>query len=565
MTLFSTIQLSANALSAAQLGLQVTSNNIANANTPGYLRQRLVQAPSVPQRYGNLVLGSGVEVEAVVQVVDRYLQERLRSAESDVASGEMQASVYAQLEAVFGELSDTDLSTSLTNFFASIHEILNQPESTSVRNLAVLQGRTLTDDIRRQYQLVQDVRKDVDSRVVAAADEINGLLETIAELNEQIVIAEGGDVSHSDAVGLRDRRAIALSDLAKLIDIRTAEQPAGDVAVYSGGDFLVFANTWREVTTATRSDRGLTVHEIRIAETDAVVPTSSGKVAGLYAARDEILGGALDDLDTVARALIFEFNKLYAGGQGLVGHTSLSAEFAVSDTTVALDAAGLEFSLTSGLFEVHTHNAQTGLRETTDIQIDLNGLGTETTLDDLAAALNAIDGITATIDADRRLSIASDSPAIDFSFGDDTSGVLAALGIGTFFTGTHAYDIGISQPVRDNPATFAASANGVSEDTEVAERLANLISAPLAAHGGRSLAALYDEMTSDIAQGAEATRSATEGFRTFQRTLEAQHLGISGVNLDEEAVRMITYQRAFQASARVIQTIGGLLDVLVNL
>ncbi len=71
MTLLSTIQLSSNALNAAQLGLQVTSNNIANANTPGYLRQRLVLTPAVPQRYGNLVLGLGVDVEAIVQVTDR--------------------------------------------------------------------------------------------------------------------------------------------------------------------------------------------------------------------------------------------------------------------------------------------------------------------------------------------------------------------------------------------------------------------------------------------------------------------------------------------------------------
>ena len=92
-------------------------------------------------------------------------------------------------------------------------------------------------------------------------------------------------------MGLRDRRAVALSNLAKLIDIRTVEQPAGDVTVFSGGDFLVFANTFREVTTATSVDRRLTVHDIRIAETDAPVPTSSGKVAGLYAARDKVLGG----------------------------------------------------------------------------------------------------------------------------------------------------------------------------------------------------------------------------------------------------------------------------------
>ena len=565
MTLFSTIQLSANALQAAQLGLQVTSNNIANANTPGYIRQRLAQTPSVPQRYGNLVLGLGVDIEGVVQVVDRFLQERLRTAESDVASGEMQESVYAQLEGLIGELGDTDLSTALTDFFASIHEILNQPESTSVRNLAVLQGRSLTDDIRRLYDDVQQVRKDVDSRVVAAADEINSLLAEIADLNEQIVTMEGGDTSASDAVGLRDRRGAALAELAKLINIRTAEQPAGDVAVYSDGDFLVFANQWREVKLTTRTDRGLTVHEVRVAETDAPVATTSGKLAGLFSARDEILGGTLDDLDELARALMFEFNKLYSGGQGLTGHTSLAAEFAVDDTAAALNQAGLEFNPTSGVFEVHVLNTQTGLRETTEIAIDLNGVGADTSLADLAAALDAIDGLSATIDADRRLQITSDSPAIEFSFDDDTSGVLASLGLNTFFTGSHAYDIGISQVVRDDPAKFAASGGGIGEDTAVAAELAKLLMRPLDSQAGRSLAFIYDEMTSGIAQGAADTRSATEGFRTFARTLEAQHLGISGVNLDEEAVRMITYQRAFQASARVIQTISQMLDILVNL
>ena len=565
MTLLSTIQLSKNALHAAQLGLQVTSNNIANANTPGYLRQRLIQSPSLPQRYGQLVLGLGVEIDAVVQVADRFLMERLRAADSDLSFGEAQESAYAQLEALIGELSDNDLSTSLTSFFGSIHEILNQPESTSVRNLAVLQGRTLTDDIRRLFAGIQRVREDINTRVVAAADEINSLLETIADLNVKIVAAEGGEVSASDAVGLRDRRAIALADLAKLIDIRTAEQPAGDVSVHLGGEFVVFGGTWREVTVANTSDRGQNVAEIRLAATDAPINSTSGKVAGLYAARDEVLGGALDDLNALTEALIFEFNRIYTAGQGLEGHTSLTGDFRVTDTTLALNQAGLAFTPKNGGFEVQVRNKQTGLTETTAIQVDLNGVGTETTLDDLAAALDAIDGLSATINADRQLVITSDSPQVEFSFAGDTSGVLAALGINTFFTGTDASNIRVSTYVQANPARFSSSLTGVGEDTEIAGRLANLLTAPLGGQAGESLATLYDRMTSDIAQGAADTRSATEGYRVFQRTLEAQHLSISGVNLDEEAVRMITYQRAFQASARVIQAITEMLDILVNL
>lgn len=565
MTLFSTIQTANNALIAAQLGLQVTGNNIANANTPGYIRERLLLAPATTQRYGNVLLGLGVQVEGVVQVIDRFLEERLRSATSDLANGEAQENVFVQLESLIGELSDTDLSTSLTSFFNSIHDIANQPDSVSVRNLAVLQGRTLTDDIRRLNGRVQSIREDVNNQIVAAADEINGMLAEIATLNEQIVRAEGGDASASDAVGLRDRRSIILSELAALTDIKVVEQDSGDVTVFTGGEYLVFAGIHREVTVTKTTDRGLSIAEIRIAETDAPISTSSGKLAGLFTARDTILGGLLDNLDGFSETLIVEFNKLYSGGQGLAGHTVLESEFAANDAGAALDQAGLIFQPANGGFEVQLTNSQTGLTTTTAIRIDLNGLDEETSLEDLAAQLDAIDGLSASVTPQRKLKLESESPLVTFAFANDTSGALAALGLNTFFSGSGAADIGISALMRANPGRFAASLGGVGEDAANANRLANLLTATLDSQGGRSLATLYDQMTGDVTQGAAVAHSVAEGFRVFQQTLEGQHLAISGVNIDEETIRMISYQRAFQASARVISTINELLETLVNL
>lgn len=565
MTLFSSIQIANNALQAAQLGLQVTGNNIANANTPGYIRERLVLAPAPTQQYGELLLGLGVKVEAVVQLTDRFLEERLRAAESDLANGETQENTYVQLESLIGELSDTDLSTSLTDFFNSIHEILNQPESSSVRNLAVLQGRTLTDNIRRLDSRVRGIREDVNNEFIAAADEINTLLNTIADLNVQIVRAEGGAVSNSDAVGLRDRRSSALKELAQIMDIRTSEQVTGDVTVFSGGEYLVFAGTVREVGVAFSTDRGLSVGEIRIKETDSPISYSSGKLAGLKTSRDDVIGDFLDNLNEFTRALIFEFNKVYAGGQGLVGHSSLESEFAVTDVQDSLDQAGLEFTPVNGGFRVQLQNLQTGLRSSHDIRVDLNGLDDDTTLESLAAELDAIDGLSASITPSRRLAIRSDSTNVHFSFANDTSGVLAALGLNTFFSGSGALDIGVSSVVQASPAKFAASRAGIGEDTEVAAVLANLLTTQLPSQGDQSLATLYDRFTGELTQGASLTHSVAEGFRVFQQTLEGQQMSISGVNIDEEAVRMITYQRAFQASARVIATIGEMLDILVSL
>lgn len=565
MSLFSTIQIAKNSLVAAQLGLQVTSNNVANANTPGYIRQNLVLSPAPTQRYGGLLLGLGVSVTAVVQQTDRFLEERVRNAASDLANSQAQEETYVQLESLIGELSDTDLSTGLSNFFNSIHDILNQPDSASVRNLAVLQGRTLTDDIRRLDGRVREIRNDVNNQIGAAADEINSLLKEISGLNVQIAIAEGGDVIASDAVGLRDKRSQALTSLASIIDIQAVEQTSGDVTVFSGGDYLVFQGTFRPVTTVSDSDRDLNALEIRLAETDSPIKTSSGSLAGLLSSRDTILGGFIDSLDSFTRNLMFEFNKLHSSGQGLTGLNSVTSEFAVENTGAALDHAGLAFTPVNGSFQVLVRNQQTGLTQTTEVRVDLNGLDGDITLDQLAAAINNIDGISATVSPSRKLEIKGDSPLVTFGFANDTSGTLAALGVNTFFSGSGASDIGINSIVQSDPSKFAASAGGIGEDSDIAVKLANLLNAPLASLGGSKLSVQYDRMIGEVTQGAAVTKSVADGFRSFHGTLEGQLLAIQGVNIDEEAIRMIAYQRAFQASARVVSTISELLETLVNL
>src|SRR5262245_6292756 len=125
MSLFGSIQIANNSLQAAQIGLQVTGNNIANANTPGYLRQRAEFEPTAPYRLGSLLLGTGVTVTGIKQQTDSFLEDRLRGATADLANGEAQSSAYTQLESILAELGDNDLSTSLSSFFAKINDVLN--------------------------------------------------------------------------------------------------------------------------------------------------------------------------------------------------------------------------------------------------------------------------------------------------------------------------------------------------------------------------------------------------------------------------------------------------------
>jgi flagellar hook-associated protein 1 len=565
MSLFGIMQLSSNALNVATLGLHVTSNNLANANTPGYVRQRLIQAEAPTFRKGNLVLGMGVVAVGIQQVADRFLSERLRGAASDLAGSEALADVYNQLEPLINELGEGDLSTQLTSFFGAIHDVLNQPESVSVRNVAVQKAQGLADAFGRLDDVVRRLHESIDQQIASAADDINELVAQIAKLNVQIVDVEGGTVSHSDATALRDERSQALAKLSELIDIRSIEQPTGDVTVYSGGDYLVMLGASRSVEVATTVTDGLQVSQIQIADTDAPVTGGGGRIGGLVAARDTVLRGFLEGLDELAGALIFEFNKIHSGGQGLVGYTDLTSEQSISDPSLTLDAAGLSFTPVNGVFQVQVQSTITGERTTTDIQVDLDGLGTDTDLTTLIAQLDAIDGLSASLTPEGQVRVTSDSPQTMFSFAGDTSGVLAALGLNTFFSGSRASDMGVSDAMKADPRLLAMSSGGVAEDTENGERLAALFTTSLTAHNGLSLEDMYALLIGDVANGANAATAAADGFRDFLEGLEAQVLAVGGVNIDEELVKMLQYQRAYQASAKVIATVNELLQTLLNL
>ena len=565
MSLFSSIRMASNTLRSNQIAMQVVGQNIANANTPGYIREEVVLTPAPTQKLGSLLLGMGVEVQAVVQKIDLFLEERLRWSASDRAGSEVTEGTYSQLEGVIQELGDTDLSTSMNDFFSSISEILNDPGSVSVRNLAVLKGMTLAQDISRMSKRVTEMRADLNERVYDMGDSINKLTEEIQKLNIKIAETEGGDVSASDAVGLRDQRLVALENLAKIVKVRVREQPSGGVTIYAGGDFLVFEGTRREVDVVESSESGTTVAEVRLRETNSQISAESGELQGLVDARDNVLGGFSDRLDDFARSLAFEFNKIFSSGQGLNGYDTVSAEYEVDETDDELDQAGLRFTPVNGSFQVMVHNTKTGLHKTTDILVDLNGIGDDMTMDDLVTELNTVNGITAQVSTTGLLGITSDSPDQVISFANDTSGLLAALGINTFFSGYSAGGLGVNQAIQDDPAKFAASRGGVGADTNNGVTLAGFLDRPIDTHNGESIGVIYDRMMGETAQGSAIARSIAEGDRVFEETLRGQKLATSGVSIDEEAVRLIAYQHSFQASARYIGVLGELLDVLVSL
>ncbi len=532
--------------------------------------------PRPCMRKGNLILGLGVEVDGIVQKIDRFVQDRLVGARSDRAGAEAQEKAYRDIEAVLDALSadGANLSGNLIDFFNAIDEIAKEPANLGARQLAVNQGVALAENIGDLHDKVFEIQDQLNHRVIAMSDDINRLAEEIRLLNIKIATTEGGRSTGSDAGALRVQRQSAVERLSELIGVRVTEQPSGGLAVAVGGELLVFEGQRREVDIEFSDDGGVATAVVEFTDTSAPLDITSGELSGLYTARNQVAGSFLEQLDELAATLAFEFNKVYSQGQGLTGFKQLTSTETVSDANAALDAAGLDFTPVSGAFNVliKSKDGTTTTTTTHTISIDLDGLDTDTTLNSLAAQLDAIDGLSASVSSDGALELASESDDVEFAFAppvgsstNDTNGVLAALGLNTFFVGSSASSLRVNDELKENAAMFAASIDGIDAGSGNALVLAGLLMRPLESAGNASLADLYNRMVNDIAQGSAIAQSAAEGSRVFEGTLDGQFQAVSGVNIDEEAIKMITLQRIYQASARYIQTLSELLDVLVNM
>ena len=562
MSLLGTIQQSSGALQAAQIGLQVVGNNIANANTPGYIRQQLEQSSAAAVRIGGLIKGHGVRPTGIVQVVDKALAERMFHAKTSLSGSESLQKAYTQLEEITTDLNNTGLSHQFSLFNNSLHELSAQPGDSSLREFVILQGETLASNIQRTREDVLARRELWNGELEDMASQINRLTERIAGLNLEIASIEGGGLIRSDATGLRDQRYRDLQELAEFVDINVQEQESGTVSVFVGGDYLISNGIHREVYSAyNHSSEG---NEIRVVETDSPLQAKEGILAATMTARDQVFGDFVTRIDSMAASLIRSVNEVHSQGQGRQGYEQIVTSIK-SDTGVPLVNAGLPWDPRNGSFDMNVVDEQGQLISSHRINVQRLGQVTDSTVRSIVADIDSIAGIQASVTSDGKIEIVSESPTARFTFGEDTSGFLAAAGINTFFSGRSGFDIEVNELLVQDSDYLAISRGGIGEDTASLAALIDLVDQPVDHLDGRSVREAYEDSVAGLGQKIALQENATEGLRNFYATLESQHLAITGVNIDEESIRMIAYQRAFQASSRVIATASEMLELLVSL
>lgn len=565
MSLNGALAIASRSLEVISLGIQVSGQNIANAATPGYVREELRTESGAPYSTGGVLIGTGVVAIGVRQRIDTYLESRIYNANTDFSAASMRSNAFDQLQTALQELGDQDLSTSLNNFVAALNATSNQPDDPALRSAFIQQGQQFVTDIQKLRTRLDQVSISYSENLSGLTEEANSLLGTVDKLNRQISQLEANGLNRNDAGGLRVQRLNALNRLSEIIPLRVQEHASGSIDVYTGSEYLLLSGHQQRLQIAvTEGADGGTQLQVQLSNTRALLPSSGGELGGLIQGRDTILQGFVDQLDRFVGSVVQQFNLVHASGEGLVGFTDVISTNGVEDTTAALNNAGLAFPPTNGRFEIKVRNLQTGEVQVTNIPIDLDGVGSDTTLEDLRAAIDAIDRVNATITSDGKLRITTEAGS-EVRFANDSSGVLAGLGINTFFTGSTSADIGVNARVVQDQRLLASGRGGGPSDNTNLLQLAQFIDKPVTALGGISIDKFYTQLIGTTAQSGAAEESLSTGFENFRDSLKTQREQISGVSLDDEAIRIMGLQRNYQAAARIISTIDQLLNTLLEM
>jgi flagellar hook-associated protein 1 FlgK len=545
----------------------VTGNNIANAGTEGYSRQvaRLAPIGDTMSASGKYV-GTGVGVTSIQRQVSGALNEGLRDASSEQSAADTLNAQLTQLQSTFGALNDSDISSQLTSFFNSFSTLANNPANPGQRAVVIQSGESLAENLKLLRSQVTTMRQNTQAQISTVVKTADSLAQQIATLNGQIAAA-GPQQSNA----LMDQRDIALSQLAEIMDIRVIDQGGGNLNVLAGSVPLVTGNVSRGITTKQVQDPTGTYDSTQVVFGDNgdEMTISGGQLGGLINARDNYITPAVATIDQLAGGLINAVNTIHSQGQGLAGFSTVIGTTQVLDPTAALNAAntGIAFPPANGSFNLYMKDAVSGQITTKQINVNLSGQGTQTTLAGLAAAITAAGGgtVTGTVSPAGKLVIASSNSNVTFGFGEDTSGTLAALGVNTFFSGSNALNISINQGLKDNPDYLATGRGNNAGSNQNAQALALAGAAAVSQLGGQGITDFYTAYIGDLASQAKTASDNASAQRAIHDTLFSQQQAISGVSMDEEAINLTQFQRAFEGSARFISVVDEMMQTVLGL
>lgn len=299
MSLTATLKSASTGLAASQIGLRTVSDNIANVNTPGYVRKTVDQAPLVVNG-----TGMGVQVTGVKRVTDQYLQLATLTATSDSSRWDVVSQYLDNAQSLFGDpAKDSFFFNRLDTVYTSFSKLADDPSSSLLRSQAISHVEDFLSEAGRINDQLSELRNSVDAQIIAHVDRANQLLAQINDLNADISRAK---VTGTDSSGSENIQSQLMDELSTLMDVQVQQKATGGVILRSAEGVLLAGDTApaKLTFTATEATRGyITVSPFNGVGMEQPIQVLKGEIRGLLDLRDDELPKMSDQLgEFVTRA-----------------------------------------------------------------------------------------------------------------------------------------------------------------------------------------------------------------------------------------------------------------------
>ena len=619
-------------LQVFQRALATTANNVANAGTEGYTRQRvdIVSRPTVA--FGDGFFGSGARVAGVQRIEDQFLNSRVQLGASDVARLDTYLNLIQRVENVLSN-SQVGLDSALQNFFDSLQDLSNNPASIPARQVVLSNAETLVARFKDLDQSYNDINQEINTRIASDINEINSLTSSIADLNKSIVQALATTSGESQPNDLVDQRNLLLERLSERLSVNTVELSDGSVNVFVGaGESLVVGSNSRNLQTINdpaipgQLRVGIDVGAGAFDITDKI---SGGSLSGVLDFRAEQLSDIRNQTGRLAQVLASEFNAQHIEGfdtngafgtnffsiaspqtlanqnnTGAATVTTTITDFSqLSSSDYELSYDGVNYTLTRLSNGVNI-SAPAGPLNIDGIQVDIVGaaaagdrfviqptsqgaaginvLLTSTSQIAAASPIRSLESVAnlgnGVVTSPEILDVTNpdlldtyeirfNAPPTTFDIVNVTDAVTVAAAVP--YTSNANIDFnGIRIQVQNQPEagdvfTIEQNSGGVGDNANVLALLG--LQTTQTVGGTATLQEAYGALVSKVGTVSRQTSISSQTQQSLYDSAVEARDNISGVNLDEEAIDLVRYQQAYQATAQVIATSNTLFDTFLGI
>jgi len=389
---------------AIQQNFDIIGNNIANAATDGYHRQKVNLTPIEIGHNGDVILGGGVNVAGITRTIDGLLQQEIHRQQSSLEQISQELTTLRTVESAFGELTGTEgLSSVIDEFLNAMQDLGAHPSEVIWQNQAVAAAEKMASRFRTMGEFLTTLETQIQAQAQSITGQINTLTTQIAELNDKISAREAAG---GQANNLRDQRDQLIVDLSKLVGVETQEYELGVVYVNAAGIPVVTDTTSMDIEVGLTSagDGNLGISAVGAYSYDATI--QGGQLGGLLALKNTLVSDVHTSLDTLAAEMIKQVNQHHVQGVGSAGSFTQLAGLSMSDT----DLADFNPPVTDGNIYIRVTNTSTGTVTRNAVAVDASA----DSLSTLATAISGITGLTASVTSSRLNILADANYKFDF-------------------------------------------------------------------------------------------------------------------------------------------------------